>query len=114
MKQFLNSLKVIIPPFEKICVGTTLLADPTRTLALEYYEFVCQGVRFTDFFFKESTFSKHVTEGSPFTNRDQPVKMQTFDFPYIFACNTSQMQFPCNIRLSLAYNHDKQILSGFL
>ena len=60
MKKNLTVLKVIIPPFEKISVGTTLLADPTRTLALEYYEFVCQGVRFTDFFFKESTFSKHV------------------------------------------------------
>ena len=45
---------------------------------------------------------------------NHPVKTQTFDFLYIFACNTSQMQFPCNIRLSLAYNHDKQILSGFL
>ena len=55
-----------------------------------------------------------VTEGSPFTIRNHPVKTQTFDFLYIFACNTSQMQFPCNIRLSLAYNHDKQILSGFL
>ena len=54
------------------------------------------------------------TEGSPFTIRNHPVKTQTFDFLYIFACNTSQMQFPCNIRLSLAYNHDKQILSGFL
>ena len=56
----------------------------------------------------------HDTEGSPFTIRNHPVKTQTFDFLYIFACNTSQMQFPCNIRLSLAYNHDKQILSGFL
>ena len=54
------------------------------------------------------------TEGCPFTIRNHPVKTQTFDFLYIFACNTSQMQFPCNIRLSLAYNHDKQILSGFL
>ena len=54
------------------------------------------------------------TEGSPVTNRNHPVKTQTFDFLYIFACNTSQMQVPCNIRLSLAYNHDKQILSGFL
>ena len=54
------------------------------------------------------------TEGSPFTIRNHPVKTQTFDFLYIFACNTSQMQFSCNIRLSLAFNHDKQILSGFL
>ena len=44
--------------------------------------------------------------GSPFTIRNHPVKTQTFDFPHVFACNTSQMQFPCNIRLSLAYHHD--------
>ena len=56
----------------------------------------------------------HFTEGSPFTIRNHPVKTQTFDLLYIFVCNTSQIQFPCNIRLSLAYNHDKQILSGFL
>ena len=36
--------------------------------------------------------------------RNQPVKTQIVDFLYIFACNTSWMQFPCNIRLSLALN----------
>ena len=56
----------------------------------------------------------HCTEGTPFTNRNQPVKTQIVDFLYNFACNTSWMQFPCNIRLFLALNHDKQILSGFL
>ena len=39
------------------------------------------------------------TEGSPFTIRNHPVKTQTFDFLYIFACNTSQMQFPFNIKV---------------
>ena len=68
------------------------------------------GIKSPDRFFHYSG----RTEGSPFTIRNHPVKTQTFDFLHIFACNNSQMLFPCNIRLSLAYNHDKQILSGFL
>ena len=50
---------------------------------------------------------EYSTEGSPFTYRNQPLKTQNVDFQFIFACNTSWMQFHCNVRLSLAFNCEK-------